>query len=358
MLNKDQNQEASNGGIAVQGGRDVKIEVMNLGLNYKDVQDIAKNEALIVFRDNFPKLTDEAMKLVSSRGEAIREDFFSKLQKENPDGIYQASSPDFQDALFTVQKEHSKAGDEDLGALLVDLLIDRTKETSRTTLQIVLNESLHVAPKLTSIHLAVLGVIFFLRYTENVGVVNYQLLNQHLSSHIGSFANLMPKNYGALQHLQFAGCGSISMGTISLENIFRNQYCGLFNKGFEVKRLSELGITISGNNATFFVPCLNDVNKLQVNALVRDSLKTMLLNNNVSIEDQQKIEQLFQENMMNDIEIKEKVILDSPFMDSIFNAWMAAKLGNFELTSVGIAIGHANIKRFRGEFSDLSIWIN
>jgi len=30
----------------------------------------------------------------------------------------------------------------------------------------------------------------------------------------------------------------------------------------------------------------------------------------------------------------------------------------FTLTSLGIAIGHANIKRLIGEFANLSIWIN
>lgn len=358
MLNKDQNQEASNGGIAVQGGRDVKIEVTNLGLNYSDVKEIAKNEALTVFRENFPKLSGESMKLATSRGEAIAEDFFSKLQKENPDGINQASSPDFQDALFTVQKEHAKAGDEDLGALLVDLLVDRTKETSRTTLQIVLNESLHVAPKLTSTHLAVLAVVFSLRYTKHMGVGNLDQLNQILTTHVQPFGDLLPNKDGAFQHLQYTGCGSISMGSVSLETLFRIHYGGLFNHGFEVKRLLELGITTSSNDNIMFMPCLNNPEKLQIRALETDYLKTFLEIKNTSIDQIQKFEQLFQENMFNDEEIRSKIITSSPFMGSIFKSWSTTKLQNFDLTSVGIAIGHANNKRITGEFSNLSIWIN
>lgn len=134
MLNKNQDLQVDNGGIAVQGGGDVNIEVTNVGLNYLEVREVAKDVALNVFRENFPKLQGEAMLLASARGEAITEDFFSKLQIENPDGINQANSPDFQDALFTVQKEYAKAGDEELGQLLVDLLVDRTKELTRNTL--------------------------------------------------------------------------------------------------------------------------------------------------------------------------------------------------------------------------------
>jgi hypothetical protein len=40
------------------------------------------------------------------RGEAITDRFIEKLQSENPEGLKQAETPDFQDALFTVQKEY------------------------------------------------------------------------------------------------------------------------------------------------------------------------------------------------------------------------------------------------------------
>lgn len=51
--------------------------------------------------------------------------------------------------LFSAQKEHARIGDEDLGDLLVQLLVDRTKVRDRNLVQIALNESLEVAPKLT-----------------------------------------------------------------------------------------------------------------------------------------------------------------------------------------------------------------
>lgn len=358
MLNKSQDQQVSNGGVAVQGGGDVNIKVTNVGLNYLEVKEVAKDVALNVFRENFPKLQGEAKQLAITRGESITEDFFSKLQIENPDGINQANSPDFQDALFTVQKEYAKAGDDELGQLLVDLLVDRTKEPNRNTLQIVLNESLHVAPKLTTNHLAVLAIVFFLRYTRNPSVGNLEMLINYLSKHIKSFSDSLPSKDGAYQHLQFTGCGSTSVGSISLEQIFRINFCGLFNKGFEEIRLLELGITILGTDSNYFIPCLNDATKLQVRAVDNVALKEALVATNTTIENQQKIEQLFQENMMSDPEIRGSIIAVSPFMEKIFQAWSSTKLQSFELTSVGIAIGHANIKRLTGEFSNLSIWIN
>jgi hypothetical protein len=57
-------------------------------------------------------------------------------------------------AVFTAQREFARSGDDQLGDILVDILVDRTKEPDRSLLQIVLNESLNVAPKLTADQLA------------------------------------------------------------------------------------------------------------------------------------------------------------------------------------------------------------
>jgi len=61
---------------------------------------------------------------------------------------------------------------------------------------------------------------------------------------------------------------------------------------------------------------------------------------------------------MNGDEIREKCIEIRPYMAGLFQVWSESAMKHFTLTSVGIAIGHANIKRLVGEFSNLSIWIN
>ena len=61
---------------------------------------------------------------------------------------------------------------------------------------------------------------------------------------------------------------------------------------------------------------------------------------------------------MSETEIRDKVVEIRPYMTEIFETWSGSAMKNFKLTSVGIAIGHANIKRLVGEFAELSIWIN
>lgn len=347
-MNK-QSQKGGDGSTNIQAGELTIVQ----GMTYTEVREVA----LDVFKANFYQLTGEAKQIAAERAEQITEAFLNKLQNENPDGFKKAQDPDFQHALFTVQKEHARTGDEDLADLLVDLLVDRSKQEKRDILQIVLNESLSVAPKLTDDQLAALAIIFFTKYTQNQGIGNHEMLADNFDIFAKPFVSKLSKNQACYQHLEFSGCGSISMGTNSLPSIYGSIYQGLFLKGFDKEEIEKRNISI-GLDSRFFIPCLNDENKLQVRANRLEGLSEYMDEQNIPQDDKVKITALFNLNKMNDEEIKDKIIEISPYMADAFEIWSNSPLQNFNLTSVGIAIGHANIKRLVGEFSNLSIWIN
>lgn len=351
MLDKNQEQHVDQQGTAIQAGGSVSVTYN--GLTRAEAKEVF-NE---LFELNYYKLTGAAQATAKGRGEEINEKFIEKLQNENPAGLQQYADPDFQDALFTVQKEYAKAGDKDLGDILVDLLVDRSKQAERNILQIVLNESLHTAPKLTHDQLTVLSLVFLLRnVTSNAG--NHQLLHDHLAKYVQYFAKNIVASTSCFQHLVFTGCGTISMGQITLEEIFQRTHTGLFNKGCDSKRIDEITMSAEDKLDYFFVTCLNDPVKYQVKALTIKQLESELEVRQVSQEDRQRIIALFNEGTMSATEIKAKVVEIASFMEPIFETWSASQMKNFELSSVGMAIGHANIKRLAGEFADLSIWIN
>jgi len=326
---------------------------VNQGITYSDARDIA----LDVFNSNFHKLSEVANDIAVERAKKVTDDFLVKLHNENPDGIYKAQDPDFQYSLFTAQKEYARTGDDELGALLVDLLVDRSKQEQRSILQIVLNESLSVAPKLTKEQLAVLAVCFLFRHTQNHKNGNQILFGTYLDNYVRPFVNDLTSNESSYRHLQFSGCGAVSMGEISLEKILGNTYQGLFLKGFSAEEIETRNISI-GNDNRFFIPCLNDTSKIQVRALSKENLEQAMENFNTPTDDRPKLLALFNHSKMNDQEIRGKCIEIRPYMAGVFEFWTESKIKNFDLTSVGIAIGHANIKRLTGEFANLSIWIN
>ncbi len=351
MLNKDQSQDVGNGATAIQAGGNVTV--VNAGVTSTEARQIA----LDVAKATFYELTGAAKEIASVRVEEITDQVIKKLEKDFPAGLQKAKDPDFQYALYTVQKEYARNGDKDLGDLLVDLLVDRSKQDQRDILQIVLNESLATAPKLTDTHLAALAVIFLFKYTQNFGIGNHQMFGDYLDKHLLPFVSKLSKNHAGYQHLQFSGCGSIGLGGNSLEGILGTVYQGQFLKGFDQSEIANRAISV-GVDARFFIPCLNDATKLQVNANSKENLEKLLDAQGVSSEDRAKILGLFDLGKMSEPEIKEKLIAIRPYMAEVFEIWTNSPMQTFTLTSVGMAIGHANIKRLIGEFASLAIWIN
>ncbi len=351
MLSRDQKQDVAEGSTAIQAGGDVTIT--KTGLTYSEVRDVA----LDIFRSNFYELAGMAKETAKARAEEVTEAFLEKLQKEYPAGLDKSYDPDFQYALFTVQKEYARNGDKELGDLLVDLLVDRSKQEQRDILQIVLNESLSTAPKLTESQLAALAMIFLLKYTQNFGLSNHKILGEYFDINIRPFVTKIVKNLTCYQHLEFSGCGSIGLSSNNLEHILGNTYQGQFLKGFEEKEVLDRSVSI-GLDERFFMRCLNDTSKIQVRAINKDFLEKSFDQHQIIQEDRNKISELFNINKMSDAEIKEKCIEIRPYMTSLFEVWSESAMKQFTLTSVGIAVGHANIKRLVGEFADLSIWIN
>jgi hypothetical protein len=344
-----QDQRSGDNSTNIQAGGAVTI---HQGLTYADARQIA----LDVFKGNFLQLSDEAADLARRRAEEITEAFLSELQTQNQAGVSQAKDPDFQHALFTVQKEYARCGDKELGDLLVDLLVDRTKQQSRSILQIVLNESLGVAPKLTRDHLAALSVVFLFRYTANSGLRSLADFLGLLDKFVQPFADFLEKKAACYQHLEYSGCGTISIGSISLQELLRQTYPGLFSRGFEEAQFQAHQISIPFSHP-MIGPCLNDQNKRQVFALNEKSLKEEAASHGVPSDDVPKLIALQKEHFLSDPEIRNKIIKERVYMERVFDTWQEV-LNRFTLTSVGIAIGHANIKKSVGEFTDLSTWIN
>jgi hypothetical protein len=350
MSNK-QDQTVSKGSTAIQAGGNVTV--ITQGMTVSEVRALA----LDIFRDNFHKLASIARETAEARAETITEEFLAKLQQENPKGLEQSNDPDFQYALFTVQKQFARNGDKELGDLLVDLLVDRTKHDTRDILQIVLNESLETAPKLTEQQLAVLATIFLFRYTQNFGIQGHEHLGQYFDKYVSPFTTRLVKNTACYQHLEFSGCGSHTAFATSLPSVLGSVYQGLFMKGFERPEIVARGVS-PGLEAAFFVPCLNDAQRIQVRGINKDNLTTGMNDHAVEEADRSKIATLFDFQKMNEQEIQDKCVAIRPYMANMFDVWAESNMKQFILTSVGIAIGHANIKRLAGEFANLAIWIN
>ncbi|SHM37241.1 LPO_1073/Vpar_1526 family protein [Fibrobacter sp. UWB7] len=346
----DQTQKTGNDCTNLQAGND--INVFN-GVPYTEARQIA----LDVFNANFMKLVGVAKDVAEERANKITQSFLEKLMKENPAGSASAKDPDFQDSLFTVQKEYAKCGDSDMGNILVDLLVDRSREPRRSLKQIVLNESIRTVAKLTENQIAILSVIFILRYTVNNSIINQETFGEYLDKYLLPQMKFIADSRAAYEHLEYAGCGTVQIGSIELSQVWQTGYQGIFSKGFNNENF-DIGKLSPESISKFIMKCMNDPTKYQIRALSLKELNKKIAAESVSENEANYIRELFGKNKMTPDEMKAKIVEIRPYMADFYDIWEKSSMKSFQLTSVGIAIGHANLRKSLGNFADLSIWIN
>lgn len=350
MINKsDQKQNAGDNSTNLQGQQ----VIVNQGISYSDAKEIAND----VFKANFIALKQEAAIIAQERAEEVTDKVMAQISKRHPESINQFETPALQDALFTVQKQYAISGDKDLGDLLVDILVDRAASPKRNMVQIVLDESLGIAPKLTIEQFDTLTLNFLLISTRRLDVGNYEELLAHFRRRIVPFVENLSEKHSDYTHAEYLGCGHVRAGNYGqLEGNLRKTYKAFFSKGFTEEDLKETigeGVNLQG----LIIRCFHDDEKFQIGAFDEKVLDEMAQKNGLTDDIKQKLKQLFESSTKPSNEIKNMLINEIPEMEKIFDIWDKSPFKQFELTSVGIAIAHANYRRKIGDTMDLSMWI-
>lgn len=327
--------------------------VVHKGLGYEETKSIA----LDVYRANMMEFKSIAENIATERAEEITEKILQKISKEDTKSFEEFQNPGMQDALFRTQKEYAISGDKDIGDLLVDILADRAKTPKRNMLQLVLDESLSVAPKITIEQLDTLTLNFLLIKTRRLSVGNFNDLKAYFQNNIFPFVeNLVkePEHYNFLEYLR---CGQIRAGSYGqLENNLRETYKGFFSKGFTKEELEAEFDDLSMIKVNI-IPCFHDNSKLQIGVFDDEALDKQMKQLNVNSEIQKKLKALFNETAMSQGEVKKTLENLDDKMKKIFEVWNDSYFKNFDLSSMGIAIAHANYRRKTNETMNLSIWI-
>lgn len=351
MIKDDiQKQEGGDSSTNLQG----KNITINQGISYTDAKEIA----LDVYKANFLQLSQEAANQARIRAEELTDNFLTKLKEENEAAVSEMSTPGMQAALYEAQKQYAKTGDKNLEGLLVDILVERASTPERNIHQIVLDESLSVAAKLTTEQMDALTVNFLLSKTKNHTLVNLEAISKYIDTDIIPFLSELSDTSSCYEHLEYVGCGSL-MGISRIhpvEHLFRLQYPGLFSKGFEIERF-ENEIGNPAEYAGLVMKCFHFPNLYQFTAIDTDVLNQIATERNVPEESKNKMVTLFNSTLMNDNEIKEYLIKTKPELQPLFDLWQNSSISNFSLTTVGIAIAQANYRRRTGVKLDLSTWV-
>jgi len=242
------------------------------------------------------------------------------------------------------------------GGLLVDILVDRAGEAQRSMMQIVLNESLTVAPKLTTDQFDALSLIFLLKYTRHTNIRNPGALGEYIEAFWIPFLEVASREHVRFQHLEYAGCGNIGLAGSQIEQIVAQHYPWVVCKGFTWEEAVQV-VDSSVPLAKLLVPCFHDQSRWQLTPLYQEEFESLASEIEVEKTHVDQLWKLQSDQRLGTEDLRAFLVDRHPQIEDLINFWKETSASNMTLTSVGIAIGHANIRRKLDTSFDLGIWI-
>lgn len=214
MRDKKQEMHAGDDSQNYQAKGD--IHITNNDLNYVQVKEIFTD----LFKANFYDLQEEARDIANQRAEYVTNQFLEKLQQENPDLIKNTRDPDIRANIFEVQKAYARSGDENLSDILVNMLVERTKDDNQEIIDLVLNEAITVVPKMNKAQINILMFIFIIKHTSfrNNPSMNFVIFKQIFIDPCEFEWNDFYKNIN-YSHLEYTSCLSVGIGQTTFEKI-------------------------------------------------------------------------------------------------------------------------------------------
>ncbi|MHC0041689.1 LPO_1073/Vpar_1526 family protein [Vibrio campbellii] len=331
-----------------------EITIIKEGMSYSECKEVA----LDVYKANYLQLSNDAAQIAFQRAEHLIDSLLEKLRQENEKDLNAFNDPGMQTAIYDAQKAFIRSGDEDLEAVLVELLKERMRTEQRDLKQIILDEALKVSESLTSQQMDILSLVFVITKTCQNGLGNLDKFYNYLETSVKPLTSNLTKSQFCYQHMKYTGCCSLfeASNLKPIEDMYRQVYPAMFQKGFALE-----DIKLKSDNLTkvfeLLLMCFHYPNLYQFNAYNTDELEQKCQALGVTEDEIPTVISLFNSSLMSQNEIKEHLEEKFDFMKNLIDVWSNSSLNTVSLSSVGIAIGQINYKLKTGKDLDVNIWL-
>jgi len=343
-----QDQSVESGGAAIQAGGDV---VVHQGMSPKQMSEI-----MMAIAKQLSIYHDEARHIADGRFASFQEELLKRFANPKQADPNAFRDPDFQYLIGDAQEAFARSGDEAVRDTLIDIIAKRSLEKTRNRLTITLNDAATRAANLTENEFAALSLIYLVRHAVDNKVTTFSAYCDHLKSQLLPFARNISAEPSSFWHMQAQACGSIEMGHKDLAATLRSKYTGVLGDGFTRQQLED-HLPDGKKHAidNFIIPCINDASKLQPNAIRFNVWKENVLPFcELSEPELQNVWNCFESTIPDLVKRTTDAV---PELTVLFDAWKSTPIKQFSLTSVGIAIAHANAARVIGFTPSLDEWI-
>ena len=333
-----------------------KIEqvTINQGLSYSDAKDLIASvvdQKLTEFKDEaqttFNQRTSEFKALLSEKIKDLPEQDMGKLRE-----------PDTQIALLEAAKISGRKQNNELRNLLANLVVSRIKNDNsgkEELKNIVYNEAITTVSKLTSDQLKIITLCYLAKYTTYGGVVSWDTFKNYLNTHIKPFIGFKNTN-AEFQHIEYAGCGSISIGSSNVLDIYKRQYSFLFLNLIEKAKVNDIDLPEEIKNEILRLDTTED--KYFVRIKNKEELEKYLKDKNLEDGKKNQLVSLYEQNIKDNNDVKKKIEEETEIGKELLDIWEKSNISHLSLTSVGIAIAASYFEQMVGEKINIDIWIN
>lgn len=330
-----------------------QVKIQN-GLTYTEAKDLINSvvdQKLVAFKDEaeivYIQRTNEFKQLLKEKLKILPEQEISKLKE-----------PDTQLTLMEAAKISGRKQNEELRNLLANLVVSRIqndKSGKEELKNIVYNEAISTINKLTLDQLKIITLCYLLRYTSYGGIVSWDAFKTYLNTHINPFLGFKDTN-AEFQHIEYAGCGSIGIGSWDIINIYKKQYSFLFFNLVEKDQIDSLNILDDIKKEIVVLDTKED--KYFVRFKNKTDLEKYLKEKNIEGETEKKLVSIYESHIKNNEDVKNKISNETEIGKELLDLCEKSNLKHLSLTSVGIAIGASYFEQVTGEKIDIGIWIN
>jgi hypothetical protein len=330
-----------------------QVNIQN-GLTDTEVRALVSS----VVDQKFVEFEDEAKVVYIQRTNEFKQLLTEKLKALPEQEISKLKEPDTQLTLMEAAKISGRKQNEELRNLLANLVVSRIKndKTGKEELKnIVYNEAISTINKLTLDQLKIITLCYLLRYTSYGGIVSWDKFKNYLNTHIKPFLGFKDTN-AEFQHIEYAGCGSIGIGSWDLINIYKQQYSFLFFNLVEKDQIDNLNLLDDIKKEIVVLDTKED--KYFIRFKNKTELEKYLKEKNVKVEIEKKLVSIYESHIKNNEKIKKKISYETEIGKELLDLWEKSNLKHLSLTSVGIAIGVSYFEQVTGEKIDIGIWIN
>jgi hypothetical protein len=343
---RDQSQKAGEGSTLIQAGGNVTV-----GVSATECRQMF----LDLFEANALKLTGRAFELFEARARAFVDELLEEFFTRNSVGLASFEDPDMQHAIFTAQRDYARSGEGELETLLIGLLVQRS--TAANLKRIVLNEAIGIASKLTDAQLDTMSLVLLLVHRP---MFHYRFdslsdFGEYLNQYFAPLIRVESIDAATYLHLRYTGCASSGLGGMGIPWRLRDAFPGCFTLGFE---------RTQANSALqdLLIPCFHAPQMWQFRPIDRSSFISLCLDRGLDagvIEQSEYIQRMQSIDvepawrMLTDLEPRMKIL---EAMHSGFEADIHPFV-DIQLTSVGIALANANLRRHTGLEFYLGNWI-